>query len=184
MGRGGDPRGSRPLDYLRMLAEAPGALVIHGNYLGAEELFFLGKNRIRMSLVYCPRTHAYFQHAPYPLSRAMAVSVRVVLGTDSRASNPDLDLLTEMRHVAHNPIVDPHDVLRMGTLSGAKALGRSAEVGSIAPRKYANIVAIPIPDGTQGASELLAAIFAGESRPSWVWFRGKKVPESRPIISS
>ncbi len=151
--------------------------MIHGNYLGAEELAFLGKNRVRMSLAYCPRTHAYFQHAPYPLSGAMAVGVRVVLGTDSRASNPDLDLLTEMRQVARmNPIIDPHDVLRMGTLSGAKALGRSAEVGSIAPGKHANIIAMPIPDGTHGVSDWLAAIFAGQSRPSSVWFRGKRVP--------
>src|SRR3954454_9776618 len=53
------PRGSRPLDYLRMLAESPRTLVIHGNYLNYEELRFLGANRDRMSLVYCPRTHSY-----------------------------------------------------------------------------------------------------------------------------
>ena len=31
------PRGSRPLDYLRMLAEAPRSVVIHGNYLDKAE---------------------------------------------------------------------------------------------------------------------------------------------------
>ncbi len=93
------PLGSRPLDYLRMLADAPRALVIHGNYLDDEELAFLGANRERMSLVYCPRTHAYFFHPPYPLGRALAAGVHVALGTDSRASNPDLSLLEEMRFV-------------------------------------------------------------------------------------
>ena len=50
-----------------MLAEAPRALVIHGNYLDEEEQAFLAANADRMSLVYCPRTHAYFGHPPYPL---------------------------------------------------------------------------------------------------------------------
>ena len=70
------PRGSRPLDYLRMLAEAPRALVIHGNYLDAEERAFLAEHADRMSLVYCPRTHAYFGHPPYPLAELLAAGVQ------------------------------------------------------------------------------------------------------------
>jgi len=94
------PRGSRPLDYLRMLAESPRALIVHGNYLDEEELSYLAAQRERMSLVYCPRTHDYFLHSPYPLARALALGVRVALGTDSRASNPDLCLFDELRHTA------------------------------------------------------------------------------------
>ena len=63
------PLGSTPLDYLRTLAEAPRALVIHGNNLSDEEIGFLAAHRERMSVVYCPRTHAYFGHDPYPLEQ-------------------------------------------------------------------------------------------------------------------
>ena len=63
------PRGTRPLDFLRVLAQAHRALVIHGNYLNSEEITFLAARAARMSLVYCPRTHAYFEHDPYPLGR-------------------------------------------------------------------------------------------------------------------
>src|SRR6185295_17366822 len=103
---GAIPLNSRQLDYLRMLAEAPSSLIIHGNYLDQEELEFIGAHRSRMSLVYCPRTHAYFFHSAYPLGQALSAGVRVALGTDSRASNPDLSLLGEMRHIAraHPPI--------------------------------------------------------------------------------
>ena len=107
MGRGGDSaRTAGRWIILRMLADAPRALVIHGNYLDDEELAFLAANRERMSLVYCPRTHAYFEHPPYPLAKHLKLGVRVALGTDSRASNPDLDLLAEMRHVAQNASSD------------------------------------------------------------------------------
>ncbi|MEX0612427.1 MAG: amidohydrolase family protein, partial [Pirellulales bacterium] len=170
------PRGSRPLDYLQMLAESPRALVIHGNYLDHEERSFLGAHADRMSLVYCPRTHAYFAHPPYALNELLAAGVRVALGTDSRASNPDLDLLAEMRFVAATyPAIDPNEVLRMGTLAGAEALGRAVEVGSITPGKLANLLAIPLPEAAGGApTDLLATMLAGGDRPCAVWIRGER----------
>ncbi|MCI0333086.1 MAG: amidohydrolase family protein [Planctomycetes bacterium] len=170
-------RGRRPLYYLNLLAEAPRALVIHGNYLDDEELQFLGANHERMWLVYCPRTHAYFRHPTYPLAAALTSGVRVALGTDSRASNPDLDLFAEMRHVAKAfPSIEPHTVLRMGTLTGAEALGRDAELGSITPGKLANLVAMPLDeDAPTSANELLNSLFANDAMPSAVWLRGVKV---------
>jgi cytosine/adenosine deaminase-related metal-dependent hydrolase len=169
------PRGSRPLDYLRHLAQAPRAFVIHGNFLDAEERSFLATHRDRMSLVYCPRTHEYFAHPAYPLAELLQAGVNVALGTDSRASNTDLDLLAEMRHIAQaHRSIDPHEILRMGTIAGAEALSRGHEMGSLTPGKLANLVAIPIPDeAAKSADDALAAIFADQSLPSRVWRRGK-----------
>jgi cytosine/adenosine deaminase-related metal-dependent hydrolase len=170
------PRGSRPMDYLRMLAEAPRSLVIHGNYLDGDERAFLAAHSDRMSLVYCPRTHAYFGHPPYPLAELLSAGVRVALGTDSRASNPDLDLLAEMRFVAQAQAgIDRQVILRMGTLSGAEALGRAEEVGSITPGKLANLVAIPLPPEARGKpGGLAAAMLAGSAPVSGVWIRGER----------
>jgi cytosine/adenosine deaminase-related metal-dependent hydrolase len=168
------PRGSRPLDYLRMLAEAPRSLVIHGNYLDEDEHEFLAANADRMSLVFCPRTHEYFRHSSYPLAKLLEKGVRVALGTDSRASNPDLNLFAEMRHVAKTfPAIDPNVILRMGTLSGAEALGRDAEVGSITPGKFGNLVAMPLGKNFPAtADEILNSLLASEATPSKVWYRG------------
>jgi aminodeoxyfutalosine deaminase len=77
-------RGTRSMDTLRELWFARQVLVIHGNYLDEDELRFLGRNP-HMTLVYCPRTHAYFGHERYPLEAALRHGVRVALGTDSRA---------------------------------------------------------------------------------------------------
>ncbi len=71
--------GMRPLDYLNRLAEAPRTLVIHGNYLDREEIDFLAARRATMSVVFCPRTHAYFAHERYPLARMLARGVNVAL---------------------------------------------------------------------------------------------------------
>lgn len=129
---------SRPLDYLQTLAEAEQVLVVHGNYLSPEERSFLAEHRDRLSLVYCPRTHAYFRHDPYPLRDLLDRGVEIAVGTDSRASNPDLDLLEELRTVLRfHGDVSPAEVLRMGTLAGATALGLADRLGSLQPGKRA-----------------------------------------------
>ena len=121
------PRGIAPYDYLERLSDAHHALVIHGNFLDTDDLEFLSEHRDNMTLVYCPRTHNFFKHGSYPLVEAIDLDVRVALGTDSRASNPDLDVFEELKFVAaHYPELDPAEVLRMATSSGAKALGLRA----------------------------------------------------------
>jgi len=145
------PRGSRPLDYLRVLAQAHRALVVHGNYLGPEDITFLAARTARMSVVYCPRTHAYFGHEPYPLPEMLAAGVNVAVGTDSRASNPDLCLWEDLRYVRRKfHGVNPADILRMGTLCGAAALGLEQEYGSLAPGKAASLTVVPLPDDATG----------------------------------
>jgi aminodeoxyfutalosine deaminase len=140
---GAIPRGLRPLDYLERLAAADRALVIHGNYLDSEEIAYAAERAERMSVVFCPRTHAYFGHGRYPLEEMQQQGVRVALGTDSRASSPDLDLFAEMRFVAeHFPGVSPASVLAMGTAAGAAALGLEKECGTLAPGRRADFAIV------------------------------------------
>ena len=140
-------RGSRPLDYLRVLAAAHRALLIHGNYLDDEEIAFVGANRERMSVVYCPRSHDWFAHREYPLEKLLAEGVTVALGTDGRGSSPDLSVFEEMRFTARrHPSIAPADILKMGTLSGARALGLDASIGAISPGRRADLAIVALPD--------------------------------------
>jgi len=162
--------GSRPLDYLKLLARAPLSLVIHGNYLAHDEHKFLADHADRMTLVFCPRTHAYFEHPRYPLGELLAAGVRVALGTDSRASNPDLNVLSEIRQVARtHPSVRPETILEMATLNGASALGCAEQYGSISRGKFANLVAVPAPNGW------LNELLFGDTAPSAIWLKGREI---------
>ena len=129
-----------------MLAKSHRALVIHGNYLDDDEIGFLAAHAENMSVVYCPRTHAYFQHDPYPLAKMIAAGVNVAIGTDSRASNPDLSVLADMRFAAkQHPLVPPATLLRMITVNAAKALGRDDEIGTLTPGKFADLAIMKLP---------------------------------------
>jgi cytosine/adenosine deaminase-related metal-dependent hydrolase len=134
----------------RRFRRADHALVIHGNDLAPAAV------PPTATVVYCPRTHAAFAHAPHPFRDFQARSVRVALGTDSLASNPDLDLLAEARFVRqHFSDVPAATILRMATLDGAAALGWADETGSLEPGKSADLVAVPIPDRAGGPCELV-----------------------------
>ncbi|NIL97705.1 MAG: amidohydrolase family protein, partial [Planctomycetales bacterium] len=134
-------------EIVRQLAGAHRALIVHGNYLSDAEIKSVAAARDRLSVVYCPRTHAYFQHAPYPLQKYLAAGVTVALGTDGRGSNPDLSLLAELRHVAAGyPHLPRDQILNMGTLAGATALGQADRCGSLTPGKEANFAVVPLPD--------------------------------------
>jgi len=139
------PRGTRPLDYLQILGTSNRGLVIHGNYLTSGEIAWLGTQADRMLVVYCPRTHAYFGHHGYPLRELLGAGIRVALGTDSRASNPDLSLMNELAFVARTyPDIAPDTLLRMGTIHAAEAIGWKSIIGSLVPGKVAKFTIVPL----------------------------------------
>ncbi|MAG94201.1 MAG: chlorohydrolase [Planctomycetaceae bacterium] len=138
------PRGSRPLDYLRPLADLERALVIHGNYLAEDEIDFLAAHP-HVTVIYCPRTHAWFGHEPHPWLTMLKRGVSVALGTDSRASNPDLSLWDELLFLREQfGEVPPETLLRLGTSAGAQALGRGEDRGKLAPGQRADMVLVAI----------------------------------------
>lgn len=154
------PRGTRPLDYLQPLSAVSRGLVIHGNYLTSAEFDWLAQNP-QISVVYCPRTHAYFQHSPHPWRTLLDRGINVALGTDSRGSNPDLSLWREMQFLVKTfPDVDPAQILSMGTQRGAKALGCESEVGSLEPGKQAQVAIVPLP--ATGDNDPYSLLFAGD----------------------
>ncbi len=122
-------------------AWAPQALFAHCNYLPVT-----AEIPAHGTVVYCPRTHAAFGHAPHPFRDFLARGVRVALGTDSLASNPDLDMLAEIRFLHERyPDVPGATLLRMATLSGAEALGFRNQTGSLTPGKSADLIVLPLP---------------------------------------
>jgi cytosine/adenosine deaminase-related metal-dependent hydrolase len=141
----------RPLDYLRGLGRCRRALVVHGNYLAEDELDFLA-TQPQMSVAYCPRTHAAFGHAAHPWKRMRERGVRVVFGTDSRASNPDLSLFRELQWVHRSGgEATAGELLRMATRDAAAALGMEEELGAISPGRAA-CVTVAAPGGPPGVA--------------------------------
>ena len=144
------PRGVRPLDYLQTLAQSDRALVIHGNYLSETEVMFLSQHP-HLTVVYCPRTHAYFGHPEHPWQRMLERGASVALGTDSRASNPDLSLWNELLFLHQRyPTFDPGTLLELSTMRGAQALGLADRIGTLTVGKRADVTIVAFNGSTAG----------------------------------
>jgi cytosine/adenosine deaminase-related metal-dependent hydrolase len=127
------PGGRSVLEFLEELAKAPKALAIHGNYFTDQEINFLVRHP-NITTVYCPRTHSFFNHPPHPFLKLQAAGARVILGTDSRASNPDLNIWRELQHVARlAPELSTGQLLGMITSEAADAMGLNPNAFAIEP---------------------------------------------------
>lgn len=156
------PKGSRPLHYLRRLATLPHALVAHGNYLSPDEIDFVARHP-NVAVVYCPRTHAFFGHAQHPWQQLLKQGATVAVGTDSRASNPDLSVWQELCFLhQRNPKCDPRLLLQMGTILGARALGVGHDTGSVTPGKAANLAVVSL--AAANTTSAYRALFHRRSR--------------------
>jgi cytosine/adenosine deaminase-related metal-dependent hydrolase len=156
--------------YIRALTPlAKSALLVHCNYLASSTAI-----PRRAAIIYCPRTHAAFGHPPHPFREFLARGIRVALGTDSLASNPDLDLLAEARFLhSRYPDVPGTVLLRMATLSGAEALNWQDETGSLEPGKSADLVVLPLPNEERTDPHQL--VLASSTKVQSVLWRGRWV---------
>jgi cytosine/adenosine deaminase-related metal-dependent hydrolase len=128
--------------YLERLSQISRGLLIHGNYLTDKELDWISQ-QAGLHVVYCPRTHRFFEHASYPLQAMLDRSINVAVGTDSRASNPNLNLFEELKFLSTQfSQLDPMQVLRLGTLNGASALGMEQRYGTLEKGKSSRLAVI------------------------------------------
>ena len=148
-------------------------LAVHANYLTPGDAEMLGRHQV--SVAHCPRSHAFFQHCPFPYDELVGAGVNVCLGTDSlatvatiRGQTPELSLFAEMKALAERqPSLAPETILRMATVNGARALGMSGQIGELSEGAFADLIAIPFSGATDEAGHAVVH-FSGDVMASWI----------------
>ncbi len=153
-------------------------VLAHVNYADDAELKILADSGA--SVAWCPRTHAYFGHhrrGEHPWKKMLDRSIPVCLATDSLASNPDLSLLREARHVWQcHPEISPVVLMEMITTRPAQALGLSEHIGRLAAGFSADAVLLPLDTSTgMDTSAICAAMVHNAPEPAAVWVMGRRV---------
>ncbi|MFQ5655788.1 MAG: amidohydrolase family protein [Planctomycetota bacterium] len=133
-------------------------LLVHANHLTDADIEILSGHRA--VVVFCPRSHRYFQHPPHPLPRLLEAKVEVILGTDGMISSGDLSMLAEMRAVREAfPGLSAASILEMATGAPRRVLGGSFRCGLLAPGEPADLAVFSLPPGnrTDPLEDLLSA---------------------------
>jgi aminodeoxyfutalosine deaminase len=149
--------GVSPLRYLEDLGvlAAPG-LAIHVNYLEPGDLDVLSRSCLVPT--FCPQSHRFFGHINHPAAQILEHGIPLVLGTDSLASNDNLDMLEEMRLIQKLfPQIAPSRWLNCATLEAARALQMDLMTGSLTVGKHADLAVVQLSAEERPAGSPLAA---------------------------
>lgn len=159
-----------PVNYFLSLdlADQP-FLLAHVNYITDDELTALA--RTEHSVVFCPRSHRFFNRPAHSFRSMLEAGVNVCLGTDSLVSNDSLSILDEIRFLHEQyPDFSVETLLKMGTLNGAVALGWQDKIGRLTVGMEADLTAVPL---TGDNGNPLTDIFESHTRPRLTIVRGK-----------
>ena len=152
--------GCTPVEYLERLGLLSNkVMLVHCIQLEASDYDVLKKNNV--SVAYCPKSNFKLRTGFLNLNKMLQKKIEVGLGTDSVASNNNMDLFEEMRMAVFNPSWLETDeknkdnsrkenqfcaykALKMATLGGALTLGLSDSIGSIEVGKKADLISVDL----------------------------------------
>lgn len=185
--------GVRPVEHLDRLGffSRP-SLVAHAVHLTDEEIALLAERGVAVS--HNPVSNLKLASGVARVPELLRAGVTVSLGTDSAASNNNLDLFEEVRLAAllHKGVTgDPTAVpaaeaLRMGTVYGAKSIGLDGTTGMLKPGMRADLIALDIRKphfvpATDYVSHLVYS--ASGADVAHVWADGKQLLKSRELLT-
>ncbi len=140
---------SSPVAYLDSLGFlGPGVLGAHGVWVSDADIAILKARGVGVS--HNPESNMKLASGTAPVPAYLRADVGIGLGTDGAASNNDLDMFEAMRVAAllhKHTNVDPRALsartaLEMATIRGARALGLERRIGSLEPRKHADLITV------------------------------------------
>ena len=113
-----------------------GNLILVHNTFADEATVRKVNKRVNTYWCLCPASNMYIEKKLPPVEMLMASGCRIVTGTDSLASNTELDILSELKILSGNfPSADLGELIKWSPLNGAEALGMDHIFGSIEPGK-------------------------------------------------
>lgn len=179
--------GCSPVEYLaRIGCLNEHTIAVHCCVLSEKDIELLAQSGA--SVVHCPVSNMRLGCGICPVSKLLEAGVNVALGTDGAASACSLSMFEQMRVAGllakvsdrYPKKLSVQQIIRMGTINGAKALKSSGMVGSLTVGKRADLAAIDMSRFvTVPVLDVLSClVYAVEAQSTYqVWIDGKSVVE-------
>lgn len=127
---------------------SPRTLLVHGIHMTPEDLDLTAASKA--AVAHCIGSNTKAGKGVAPVKDMIARGIPVGLGTDGPSSGNTLSMFTQFRLFASFHKTENHDrglfpaqeIVRLGTIDGARALGMDQRIGSIQPGKDADLVLV------------------------------------------
>ena len=175
--------GCRPVEYLERLGWIGSDVwLAHCVHLNADEVALFGREG--MGVAHCPSSNARLGAGLAPTADLLAAGAPVGLGVDGSASNESFELNLELREAllfarlrGGPTALSVRQALAMGTIHGARCLGREAEVGSLEVGKLADVALWDLTGLNHAgiADPVAALVLASPRRVGTLYVNGRAV---------
>ncbi len=125
---------------LDQLESAEKTLLVHNTYTSEADLSYSEQTRQEKFWVLCPNANLYIENKLPDISLFREKKLKIALGTDSLASNNQLNILEEMKTISHiYPEIPLKELVSWATMNGSRALNISDRFGQLEPGKTPGI---------------------------------------------
>lgn len=128
------PSGKSSLQtYLPKFLPNQSLILVHNVHTSQEDILFSQQLPVanKISWCLCPNANKYISNQLPPIDLLVKQDCEIVLGTDSLASNHQLNILSEIKTIqAHFPMISIETILKWATINGARALEMDSLLGS------------------------------------------------------
>ena len=116
-------------------------IAVHNSFTGVDDLDFAAERVIFYCI--CIKANLYIENVVPPIDLLLRHNARMVMGTDSLASNDELSMMSEINTIQqHFPEIPLEEILTWATWNGAAALGLQQQYGSFDKGKTPGLVLI------------------------------------------
>ena len=133
-------------NYFNYFSTASSVILVHNTFTKQEDISYINqqkKSNQLISFCLCPNANLYIENTLPPVDLFMKNEVNIILGTDSLASNHQLNILEEIKSIQKKyPQIKTEIFLKWATLNGAKALQMSDKLGSFEKGKKPGVILI------------------------------------------
>lgn len=110
-------------------------LLVHNTVSDLDDITFAKRNHHNLYWCLCPQANLYIENSLPDVDLLVRENLKITLGTDSLASNHQLNILAEMKTLQEHKKVDFEKLLQWATINGAEFLGLNAQLGTVEPGK-------------------------------------------------
>ncbi|EKE02888.1 MAG: amidohydrolase [uncultured bacterium] len=172
--------GLNPVEYLEEL----GVIEILGNNLilthlnQLQESAFEKLAKYNVNIVHCPRSNMILHNKTIDINKIQSLynlTDRIGIGTDSKFSNYDLNIINEAKFIKNSTGLDLLKLLDMLTINAAKILRLDNKIGSLEKGKEADFLVFKLNDNETYLD------FINKENPDSVYIQGKQIVKDKKL---